>query len=478
MAKTRNALVLTAMCLATFMAILDTSLVNLGLKSIQQAFRVDTAALQWVIDLYTLTYAVFILTGGTLADLYGRRLIFIAGVVVFAIGTLLCAVAPNIAVLILGRGIAGLGAALELPVALAILNVTYSESHERARAIAIWGGMNGLATAIGPSLGGLLVDAFGWRSLFYAVLPVAVATAGMAFAWVPESSDPKGRGLDLAGQVFAVFSLAALCVGFIEGPKWDWQSGPVFTCFALFGLAGCTFLLTERTSPRPLLPLRVFRNRALSAAIADASLMTFGIYGMLFVLPLFFQAVRGEAATRAGIELLPMSITFFLISWLAGPAVNSVGPRVVISFGMTLTGAGLFVLASITEHSSYAIIAAGLITVGVGLGLITGPIATVAVANAPATRSGMSSGLVNVGRMIGATIGVAILGILFGPRIEETAQNATQFVGALHVAFLIGGSAQLLGALIALACVRRDSAQTRTASREAPRRGPKVLAQR
>jgi MFS transporter, DHA2 family, methylenomycin A resistance protein len=468
-ARVATAPVLAVMCLGTFMAILDTSLVNLGLKTIQQDLHAEMATLQWVIDLYNLAYAALIITGGTLGDLYGRRRVFLIGVGVFAAGSLVCAVAPNAVVLVLGRGIAGAGAAFLLPVALAILNVTYPDPRARARAIAIWGGMNGLAMAIGPTLGGVLVDAFGWRSLFYAVLPVAGVALAIAPASVPESSDPKGRTLDLGGQVLAVLTLGTLCLGFIQGPSWGWQSWRLLLCAAGFAASAVAFLFVERASASPLIPLAMFRNRAFSAAIADATLMTFGMYGLLFVLPLFLQSIRGATATLAGLELLPMSVTFFIVSLGAGRAVAALGPRILISVGMCLTGGGLFMLAAVSQQSGYAIIAAALFAVGLGLGLITGPIATAAVANAPVARSGTSSGLVNVGRMVGATLGVAILGILFGAHIEETARDPARFLEALRAAFLIGGAAQLCGALIALICFHRGAL-------EGPQRRPGAAA--
>jgi MFS transporter, DHA2 family, methylenomycin A resistance protein len=329
--------------------------------------------------------------------------------------------------------------------------------------------MNGLAMAIGPTLGGVLVDAFGWRSLFYAVLPVAGVALAIAPASVPESSDPKGRTLDLGGQVLAVLTLGTLCLGFIQGPSWGWQSWRLLLCAAGFAASAVAFLFVERASASPLIPLAMFRNRAFSAAIADATLMTFGMYGLLFVLPLFLQSIRGATATLAGLELLPMSVTFFIVSLGAGRAVAALGPRILISVGMCLTGGGLFMLAAVSQQSGYAIIAAALFAVGLGLGLITGPIATAAVANAPVARSGTSSGLVNVGRMVGATLGVAILGILFGAHIEETARDPARFLEALRAAFLIGGATQLCGALIALICFHRGAL-------EGPQRRPGAAA--
>jgi EmrB/QacA subfamily drug resistance transporter len=461
---------LIAMCLGTFMAILDTSLVNLGLHAIRADLKADLSALQWVVDAYNLVYAVLILTGATLADLYGRRRLFLAGTGLFAVGSLVCAGAPNIGVLVTGRGIAGLGAACELPAALAILNLSFPEADERVRAVAIWGGMNGLAMAIGPTIGGLLVDAFGWRSLFYGILPVCAATLLLAAGFVPESEDRQGRHLDLPGQFLGIVALGALSFGFIEGPGWGWRSWPVMACFAAAFAGGVLFVVVERKTTSPLVPLAIFRNRAFSAAVADAALMTFGMYGLLFVLPLYLQAVRGQAATLAGIELLPMSLTFFLVSPVAGTVATKLGPRILVTVGMALTGAGVFVLAGLSQSSPYGTIALALLAVGLGLGLITGPIATAAVANAPIERSGMSSGLVNVGRMVGATLGVAILGIVFGTRAEAAAADPAQFLHGMRTAFLIGGLAQVAGAAVAILCFRRDSLETKS-----PRGGATLL---
>lgn len=455
--KMRKRVVLAAMCLATFMAILDTSLVNLGLRAIQADLHARMATLQWVIDLYNVIYAVLILTGGTLGDLYGRRRIFMLGVVTFSAGSLVCALAPDTATLIAGRGIAGAGAALELPTALAILNLTYLEPHARAGAIALWGGMNGLAMAAGPTVGGVLVDSFGWRSVFFAVLPFAAATVALAAAALPESRNARNRHLDLPGQVLAIVALGALAFGFIEGPTWGWQSPAIVGCAAACVAAAAAFIAVEHRTAAPMLPLSIFRSAAFSASVADATLMTFGMYELLFLLPLYLQAVRHDSAVLAGAALLPMSLTFFLVSPLAGRVATRVGPRVLIGCGMGLTGGGLLLLSGPAMHGGYAVIALALFCVGLGLGCITGPIATAAMANAPAARSGLSSGLVNVGRMVGATLGVAALGLVFGGRAEATAGDVPRFLHGMHAAFRMGGAAELLGACIALTWFRRDS---------------------
>ncbi|MBV9249406.1 MAG: MFS transporter, partial [Acetobacteraceae bacterium] len=418
------------------------------------------ATLQWVVDLYNLVYAAFILTGGTLADIYGRRFVFVAGSACFAVGSLVCALAPDAATLIIGRGLAGFGAALELPAALAILNVTYPDPAERTHAIAIWGGMNGLAMAIGPTLGGILVDALGWRSLFWVILPVAAAAVWLALRRVPESRDPAGRGLDIRGQLLAIVVLATLALGFIEAPALGWMSPWILLCFLVCLGSMVGFLVSQRHSKTPLVPLSVFQSRPFSASILIAMAMTFGMYGLLFVLPLFFQAIQGSSATIAGVKLLPMSLSFYGVSLFAGRIAGSFGARVLIGGGIALVGAGCFGLSFLSPSATYTLPAVSLLVIGIGLGSITGPIATVAVSNAPAARSGMSSGLVNMGRLIGATIGVAILGVLFGAEAAKAAHDSPTFLHGLRLTFLLGGCAELLGAGVAAVWLRSGSLST------------------
>jgi DHA2 family methylenomycin A resistance protein-like MFS transporter len=309
---------------------------------------------------------------------------------------------------------------------------------------------------VGPTTGGLLVDASGWRSLFWVVVPVAVAAIGLAVWRVPETRDPGERHLDLAGQALAVVALATLALVFIEGPKLGWQSPPIVGGAIACSIAVGAFLLIEARSVRPLVPLGVFRSRPFSASILCALLMTFGIYGLLFVLPLYFQVVRHASATAAGIALLPLSVMFFLVSPLAGRLATTIGPRALIGFGMAMAGYGLLALAFITARTAYPLIAAPLAAIGIGLGLITGPIATLAVANVAAERSGMASGLVNMGRLIGATLGVAVLGALFEAQAAATATDAPQFLLGMRSTFLLGGTTELVGAAVALFWLRDD----------------------
>jgi EmrB/QacA subfamily drug resistance transporter len=450
------------MCIATFVAILDTTVVNLALHTIQSQLHTSVTVLQWILDLYNLTYASFIMTGGVLGDLFGRRRIFVLGMCLFTLGSLVCGLAPNPSTLIAGRGVAGIGAALQLPGSLSILNVTFQDEEERARAIAIWGGFNGLAMAIGPTVGGLLVDHLGWRSIFFLVVPFGIAVLALALWRVSESSDPKGRQLDISGQLLAFLCLGSLAFGFIQGPSLSWSSPWVIASFVVCAVSLIGFFKMESGKSGVLVSLDVFRDRAFSAAISDAALMTFGMYALLFIFPLYLQSVRHQTAVAAGLELLPMSVTFFVVSLFAVRFASLAGPRISVAIGLALTGAGIGALGFVDAQSSFLVISLGLFGIGIGLGLITGPIMTAAVSRVPRERSGMSSGLVNVARMVGATLGVAILGSIFGGRLDQTAHDVPKFLSGMQKALAIGGSGEIAGAVIAFALLRNGRSPTRS----------------
>jgi len=305
-ARANKSMILLTMCLGVFVAQLDSSVVNLAVKHIGSDLDPRVSALQWVLDSYNLVYASLLLTGGALGDLYGRTRVFICGMALIAIGSVICALAPNIGILIAGRVVTGLGAALELPASLAILTVTYADAKERGRAIGIWASCNGLAIAVGPTIGGLLVDVAGWRSIFAIVVPVTALALLLAVKSVPDSKHPEGRRLDPIGQALAIAALGALSFVMIEGPHWGWTS-PVTAALALMCIvAFALFLRVEATTKGALIPLDVFANAPFSAALAIAGLMTFGMYAMLFVVPLYLQSTGSLSAFATGLVLLPM----------------------------------------------------------------------------------------------------------------------------------------------------------------------------
>lgn len=436
--------VLVAMCLGVLIAQIDTSVVNLATHAIGAAFGAGVASLQWVLDAYNLVYAVLLLTGGLVADLYGRRRAFALGAAVMTGGSLVCAFAPGIGVLVAGRAGTGIGAALLVPASLAIIRVVWPEPASRGRVLGIWASCNGLAFAIGPTLGGLLIDACGWRSVFLLVVPLSVAAFGLAWLAVPESADPGDRRFDLAGQVFGALALGGLAYAAIDahagGDGWLYGLG---TCVVALPL----FLAVERSAGvAALVPLDLFRIRAFSGASAAWLAMTFGIYGMIFLLPLAWQAVGHLPPRAAGLGLMPISLVFFGVSTQSGRLAQRVGTRAMIAGGNSLIGVGLLVVAATRAGAPMGLAQCGLVLAGLGMGLNTGPLYGIAVGSVTLARAGTAAALVNVARMVGVTMGVALLGSMFGLLDGGAA--------GLRAAMLIGGMVQLCGAAVAWATVR------------------------
>ncbi len=448
----RRGAVLVTLCLGVLIAQIDTSVVNLAVRPISDALGVGVAALQWVVDGYNLAYALLLLTGGLLGDLYGRRRIFVAGVAVFSLGCLGCGLAPNVAVLILGRAVAGLGAALLLPSSLAILRVIWTDPAGRGRALGIWAGCNGLAFALGPTLGGLLIEGFGWRSVFLIVLPVGALACVLAWRSVPESADPKGRSFDLGGQVLGALALGGLALAAIEG-----REAPhlLVVVLPLAVVATALFLWVERRQGEAaLVPLDLFRQRAFVGAVVATAAMTFGMYGLLFLVPLSWQGGANGTApltpVDAGLGLLPMALAFVLVSSRSGALVQRVGARATTAGGTALIGAGLLVMALTEAGRPMSLAQVGLLLAGIGMGVNTAPLLGVAVAAVPSARSGTASALINVARMVGATLGVAVLGALYALKGSG--------VAGLTTAMLAGGSVQLTGAAVAWVMIHREAA--------------------
>lgn len=436
-------LLLATLCLGVLVAQIDTSVVNLALRPIGDALDVGVAPLQWTVDAYNLAYALCLLTGGLLGDLHGRRRILIVGLGLFSLGCLACGLAPDAVVLVLGRVVAGLGAALLIPSSLAILRVVWTEPVSRGRALGIWAGCNGLAFAIGPILGGLLIETWGWRSVFLIVIPPAALACVLAWRFVPESADPQHRSFDARGQLLAALALGAFAFAAIEGREAPWL---LAVAVPLAAAATAWFVRVERRlGEAALVPLDLFGLRDFRGACIATATMTFGMYGLLFLVPMSWQAPDGAARAlgplQAGLALLPMAIAFVLVSRRSGRLVERFGARVATAGGTALIGLGLLTLALTTTARPMWLAQAGLVAAGVGMGANTGPLMGVAVAAVRAARSGTASSLINVARMVGATLGVAVLATLYA-WLDGGA------VG-LRTAMLAGGLVQLMGAAAA-----------------------------
>jgi MFS transporter, DHA2 family, methylenomycin A resistance protein len=436
--------VLLTLCLGVLVAQVDTSVVNLAMQPIGGAFGASVTELQWVLDAYNLVYATLLLTGGLVADLYGRRLAFQIGAAILTVASLGCALAPSVDLLIAARAVAGLGSAMLLPASLAIVRVVFTDQAERRRALGVWASCNGLAFVIGPTLGGFCIAWFGWPSVFLLVVPLALAAFVLAALVVPESSDPADRHEDFPGQILGAIVLGGIVYVGIAGLGGD---GASLLALLLSAIAFPLFVLIEdRAQGAALVPLDLFRNRSFCGAIAATASMTFGVYGVIFLLPLVWQSSGFLTPQAAGLALMPCALAFFLIAPRSGHMAQRVGVRALTAGGTALIACGLLVLAATQGGRPFVVAQIGLVLAGVGMGLNTGPLMSVAVDAVSAARSGTASALINVARMAGATLGVAFLGTAFA-MWHDGAEG-------LRVAMLIGAAAQLCGAFVAWITIR------------------------
>jgi EmrB/QacA subfamily drug resistance transporter len=438
-AARRRWMTLAVICAAVLVAQIDTAVVNLAVRRLGDYFRTDVGHLQWVVDSYNLVYASLLLTGGLLADMLGRRRIFMWGVGIFTAASIACALAPSIGWLIAARAVAGAGAALAIPASMSIVRVVWRDTRERGRALGIWAACNGIALALGPTIGGLLIHAYDWRSVFLVVVPLGLAALFMARPLIPESADPHGRDFDVAAQAVGALGLGGLAYAAIRVHEAAWIAASV----AVAGVAAwLLFVMMERKrGSRALVPLEIFHIKAFRAAIVATTGMTFGMYGLIFLVPLVWQSSGRMDAVRAGIALLPMALVFVIVSPLSGALVRMAGRRLMAAGGVFVIGCGLILVALGADHPSILPVEIGLALTGLGMGFATGPLMDTAVGAVAAARAGTASALVNTARMAGATIGVAVLGAVFA--------LGHGGAGGLRVAMLAGGVAQIAAAALA-----------------------------
>jgi EmrB/QacA subfamily drug resistance transporter len=452
-ASGRGRWVLLTTVLGSGIAAIDATVVGIALPAIGHDFDTGLAALQWVVTAYTLTLAGLLLVAGALGDRYGRKRVFLIGVVWFAVASLLCGVAPSAPVLIAARALQGVGAALLTPGSLAILQASFIPE-DRGKAIGAWSGLGGVATAIGPFLGGWLVQAVSWRLIFVINLPVAAAVLLVAWRHVPESHDPDATGrVDVVGGGLVTLGLVGLTYGLIEGPGRGWSSPA-----ALAGLAGAVllggFVIWERRTAAPMLPLDLFASTQFGAT----NVVTFIVYGalggMLFLLPIELQQVSGYTAVQAGTSLLPVTVIMLALSARSGALAARIGPRLQMSLGPLLVGAGLALFARIDQSGNYLTqVLPAVVVFGLGLATTVAPLTATVLAAAPARHAGMASAVNNDVARAAGLVAVAVLPAAAG--ITGAAYlHPAQFSVGFRTASLISAGLCLLGGALAAATVR------------------------
>lgn len=460
--------VLAMAVLGSGMAALDATVVNIALPVIGREFHSGLAALQWVMNGYTLSLAAFLLIGGSLGDRFGRRKVFMIGVVWFALASAACGFASSAVVLIITRVLQGIGAALLTPGSLALLETSFAPA-DRARAIGAWSGLSGVAIAAGPLVGGYLISAASWRWIFFINIPLAAVVVALGFRHIPESRDAGVTGaIDYAGAVAAVVFLSGVTFAFIEAPAFGWSS-PVVVAMALAGVVGlAAFLARERRAAAPMLPLSLFRQRQFAATNA----VTFIVYGALtgaaFLLPVMLQVVSGYSPLASGLALLPLTVIMLALSARSGRLATRIGPRLQMSVGPVIVGAGLAMLVFSTAGSSYLIyVLPAVVVFGLGLAITVAPLTATAMSSAPAQNSGIASAVNNDVSRFGGLLAIAVLPALAG--ITGTVYLRPDALAAgFRTAVLISGGLCAAGGLLAAVTIRNDAEGRQQAGAPAP----------
>ena len=413
-----QAVALATLCLVLFLTFLDNTVVSVGLANIQTTLHASVTSLQWVVDGYALTFASFMLAAGTMGDILGRKKAMLAGVAIFCAGSVVCALAPNVDVLVAGRVVMGIGAAASEPGTLSVIRHVYPDRRTRADALGVWAAVSGLALALGPVIAGALIGFSSWRAIFWFNLGFGLLAFAMALAFVPESSDPEGRRWDWAGTLLGGGGLAALSFAIIQGEVSGYTAWWIDALFAGAVVLALAFVWVERRSRSPMIDLRLFRRPAFLGSNFVAFVAYFGTFSIFFFTAMYVQLVVSSSAYQTALDFLPMAAGLILASALTGPWVARVGARVPMTVGCAVAAAGVFATSAVLgPHAGFAQLGWSLPIAGIGFGIALVPVTSAALNVVPGERSGMAASATNTSREMGAVIGVAVLGSLVDSKL-------------------------------------------------------------
>ena len=411
---THKAAVLATVCAAVLAINLDTTIVNVALPSMSRELSAGTRQLQWVVDAYNLAFAGLVLAAGSLSDRFGRRPALIVGLIGFAAASAVGALVTSAEALVAARFAMGAFAALIFPTTLSIISNTFRERRERATALGIWGAVVGLGVAAGPITGGVLLEHFYWGSVFWALVPLALVTAGAAYLLVPESRDPGVPRLDLPGLGLSVAMLVTLTYTIIEAPAHGWSSPQTVGGFALAAALLVAFVVRERRAAHPMLDVSLFRDRRFSAASGAVTITFFALFGFIFLVTQYFQFVRGYGALSTGARILPVALSIAVASVVGAALAPRIGTKIVVTTGMVLFGLSFLWISTSAVDTSYArVIVPQMVMMGLGMGLISTPATESILLVLPPARAGVGSAVNDATRELGGTLGVAVVGSVF-----------------------------------------------------------------
>jgi EmrB/QacA subfamily drug resistance transporter len=480
---------LGAMCFALFMLMLDNTVVNVALPSIQRDLHASLSSLEWTVNAYTLTLAVLMITSGRLGDIFGRRRLFLIGVSVFGVSSLVIGFSPDDAVLVGFRAVQGVGAACMMPASLAIITQAFPP-HQRGTAIGTWAGVSALALAIGPVLGGFLTQDVSWRAIFFINPPIAVIAIAVTLFAARESRDETvDRTVDYRGIVLLTVGLAALVLSLIEGNSWHWGSTRIVALWIIAAGALVAFLATEARVRAPMLDLAFFRNRTSAGVNLVGFIVSFAMFAQFFFLTLYMQNVMHLSPLATGVRFLPTTIVLVVMGPVAGRLTDRIGPRPLMTLGTVLVAVSIFLESRIGVHSGYLRLLPGFVLMGFGMGLVMSPMTTAAMNAVDRTKAGAASGVLAMSRMVGSTFGVAVMGAIVTtigrskldqslPHVPPLQRGAivsalgsgsapghasTQvltavqqaFVSALRAGFLVGAAVTLVASVLAWMLIER-----------------------
>jgi EmrB/QacA subfamily drug resistance transporter len=483
---------LAAMCFALFMVMLDNTVVNVALPSIQRDLHATVSGLEWTVNAYTLAFAVLLVTGGRLGDLFGRRRMFLFGVITFALSSGFIGFAQSEAWLVGGRAIQGMGAAFMMPGTLSIISNAFPPE-ERGKAIGTWAGVSAMALAIGPVVGGFLVENVSWQSIFFLNLPVAAGAVVVTLFATRESRDETAPpSVDLPGVAAISVGLAALVLGLVEANAWGWGSARIVGLFAAAVVGLISFAVVETRSRYPMVDFSFFRSRSFLGANIVAFIVSFAMLAMFFFLALYLQNIKGYSPLQAGVRFLPSTAVIIFAGPIAGRLTDRIGARPLMTLGLMMVSGSLFWQGHLSPDTSYGFLAGAFVLMGLGMGLVMSPMSTAAMNAVEQSKAGVASGILSMSRMVGGSFGVAAMGALITglgkhrlgellPQMQEgarskladslgagastnvTGRTATAlqdaFVYALNNGLRIGAAVALLGAILAYAMIEPRSAR-------------------
>jgi EmrB/QacA subfamily drug resistance transporter len=456
-------LVLVIACLAQFMVVLDATVVNIALPSVQRGLHFSATNLQWVVNGYTLIFGGFLLLGGRAADLLGRKRLFVAGVILFSAASLLNGVAQSSGMLIVGRALQGLGGALVSPAALSIVTTTFTDGDQRTKALGVWSAIAASGAAVGLLMGGVLTDIASWRWVFFVNVPIGVATVALAVRYVTESRvDTARRSYDIAGAVTVTGGLVVLVYAIVKAQAYGWGSARTLGLGAVAVALLAVFVAIERRSEAPLMRLNIFRIRTLAVADAALLLVASAMFGMFYFASLYVQQILGYSPLTAGLAFLPVTAGIMIGAGVAQQLIKRLGVRRVSIIGITFATAGMLVLTQVPVHGSYVSnLLVGLMPLSIGMGLTFVPITLLGTSGVKGEDNGLASGLFNTAQQVGGSLGLAILASLAASQTSSLVHGSgggnalAARVSGYHVAFLAAAIMLALGAALMTFALRK-----------------------